>query len=92
MTLIVWLVLCSARVSNALGAGRPKAARVSALCCRILATCEALIVSSVVFASRNVLGHVFSDEADVLEYVTKIAPLLVLSVFVDSLQGTLTGN
>ncbi|KAI9077027.1 hypothetical protein K1719_041011 [Acacia pycnantha] len=81
----------SARVSNALGAGCPQAARVSALCSRILATCEALIVSSIVFASRNVLGHVFSNEPDVLEYVTKLVPLLVLSVFVDSLQGTLTG-
>ncbi|XP_028779695.1 protein DETOXIFICATION 14-like [Neltuma alba] len=81
----------SARVSNALGAGCPQAARVSALCSRILATCEALIVSSIVFASRNVLGNVFSNEPDVLEYVTKIAPLLVVSVFVDSLQGTLTG-
>ncbi|XP_028757814.1 protein DETOXIFICATION 14-like [Neltuma alba] len=81
----------SARVSNALGAGSPQVARLSALCSRILATCEALIVSSIIFASRNVLGHVFSNEADVIHYVTDIAPLLVLSSFMDSLQGTLTG-
>ena len=86
------MVLFSTRVSNALGAGSPQAARVSALCSRILATCQALIFSSIVFASRNVLGRVFSNEPDVLEYISKLAPLLVLSVFGDSLQGTLTGK
>ncbi|XP_054810646.1 protein DETOXIFICATION 14-like isoform X2 [Prosopis cineraria] len=81
----------STRVSNALGAGKPQEARVSALCSRLLATCEALIVSSIVFASQNVLGRVFSNEPDVIAYVTDIAPLLVMSVFLDSLQGTITG-
>ncbi|KAI9120242.1 hypothetical protein K1719_008890 [Acacia pycnantha] len=81
----------STRVSNALGAGNPQAARVSALCSRILATCEALIVTSIVFASQNVLGDLFSNEPDVIAYITDIAPFLVMSVFVDSLQGTITG-
>ncbi|XP_028779669.1 protein DETOXIFICATION 14-like [Neltuma alba] len=81
----------STRVSNALGAASPESARVSALCSRILATCEALLVSSIVFVSRNVLGNVFSSEPEVIHYVKDIAPLLVMSVFVDSLQGTLTG-
>ncbi|KAI9120162.1 hypothetical protein K1719_008810 [Acacia pycnantha] len=84
------LSVCT-RVSNALGAGNPQAARVSALCTRILATCEALIVTSIVFASQNVLGDLFSNQPDVIAYVTDIAPFLVMSVFVDSLQGTITG-
>ncbi|XP_028757798.1 protein DETOXIFICATION 14-like [Neltuma alba] len=81
----------SARVSDALGAGSPQVARLSALCSRILAACVALILSAIIFASRNVLGHVFSNEPDVIHYVTDNAPLLVLSSFMDSLQGTLTG-
>ncbi|XP_054809892.1 protein DETOXIFICATION 14-like [Prosopis cineraria] len=81
----------STRVSNALGAGNAKAAYMSALCARIIGACEALIMSSTVFASRNVLGHVFSNEPEVMHYVTDIAPILVLSVFADSLQGALTG-
>ncbi|KAK4260749.1 hypothetical protein QN277_003827 [Acacia crassicarpa] len=81
----------STRVSNALGAGNPRAARVSALCSRILAACEALLVSSIVFSCRNVLGHVFSNEPEVIEYVKDMAPLLAVSVLADSLQGCLTG-
>ncbi|XP_028779688.1 protein DETOXIFICATION 14-like [Neltuma alba] len=81
----------STRVSNALGAGNAQAARVAALCSRILSACEALIVSSIVLSSRNVLGHVFSNEPEVIGYVSDIAPLLALSVFADSLQGALTG-
>ncbi|KAI9077030.1 hypothetical protein K1719_041014 [Acacia pycnantha] len=81
----------SARISNALGAGRPHVARLSALCSRIIATGEAFVVSTTIFALRNILGYVFSNEPEVISYVSDVAPLLVLSAFMDSLQGTLTG-
>ncbi|XP_054808157.1 protein DETOXIFICATION 14-like isoform X1 [Prosopis cineraria] len=81
----------STRVSNALGAGSPQEAQVSAICSRIIMLCQAITVSSIIFTSRDVLGHVFSNEPDVIHSVTNISPLLVMSVFVDSLQGTLTG-
>ncbi|KAF7808808.1 protein DETOXIFICATION 14-like [Senna tora] len=81
----------STRVSNALGAGKPEVARVAAFTAMVLSASEALVVSSIIFASRHVLGYVFSNEQDVVDYVTEVAPLLVLSVFVDSLHGTLSG-
>ncbi|XP_054810338.1 protein DETOXIFICATION 14-like isoform X2 [Prosopis cineraria] len=81
----------SARVSNALGAGSPQAARLSALCSRILATCQAILVGSIIFAGRNDLGHVFSNELEVIDSVANIAPFIVMSAFMDSLQGTLIG-
>ncbi|KAI9120171.1 hypothetical protein K1719_008819 [Acacia pycnantha] len=81
----------STRVSNTLGAGSPQAARVSAFCSMVLMLCEAFIVSSIVFASQTVLGHVFSNEPDVIRYVTDITPILAMPVFVSSVQGTLTG-
>ena len=86
------IILFSTRVSNALGAGSPQAARVSSFCSMVLMLCVALIVSSTVFASQNILGHVFSNEPDVIQYVTNITPVIVMSVFVSSLQGTLTGK
>ncbi|XP_061351424.1 protein DETOXIFICATION 14-like [Gastrolobium bilobum] len=81
----------STRVSNALGAGSPQAARLSASAAMTLAASEALLVSLIIFACRQVLGYVFSNEQEVVDYVTDIVPLLSLSVIVDTLHGTLSG-
>ncbi|XP_024627304.1 protein DETOXIFICATION 14 isoform X2 [Medicago truncatula] len=81
----------SARVSNALGAGCPHAARLSVYAAMAIAVSEAILVSSIIFASRRVLGYIFSNEQDVVDYVTDMAPLISLSVIVDSLHGTLSG-
>ncbi|KAI3779019.1 hypothetical protein L2E82_08447 [Cichorium intybus] len=48
-------------------------------------------VSSTVFASRHVFGYIFTNEKEVADYVTKMAPLLCLNIIIDSLQGTLSG-
>jgi multidrug resistance protein, MATE family len=87
----LFVVLFSARVSNALGAGCPHAARLSVYAAMAIAVSEAILVSSIIFASRRVLGYIFSNEQDVVEYVTDMAPLISLSVIVDSLHGTLSG-
>ncbi|XP_029128892.1 protein DETOXIFICATION 14-like isoform X2 [Cajanus cajan] len=81
----------SARVSNALGAGNPQAARVSVSAAMALAALEAILVSSIIFSCREVLGYVFSTEQDVVDYVTDMVPLLSLSVILDTLHGTLSG-
>ncbi|XP_020222939.1 protein DETOXIFICATION 14 [Cajanus cajan] len=81
----------SARVSNALGAGNPQAARVSVSAAMALAVLEAILVSSTIFACRHVLGYVFSNEQDVVDYVTDMVPLLSLSILLDTLHGTLSG-
>ena len=83
--------LFSTRVSNALGAGSPQSARVSVSAAMTLAVSEAILVSSIIFASRQVLGYVFSNEQDVVDYVTDMVPLLSISVIVDTLHGTLSG-
>ncbi|CAI0393182.1 unnamed protein product [Linum tenue] len=81
----------STRVSNELGRGNPEAARVSVRTVMSVAAAEALLVSSSLFMSRRVFGYSFSDEKEVVDYVTKMAPLLCLSVIMDSLQGVLSG-
>ncbi|XP_027153580.1 protein DETOXIFICATION 12-like [Coffea eugenioides] len=80
----------STRVSNELGAGNPEGARVSVIGVLLLAVTEVIIVDAVLFASRHVFGYVFSSDKDVVDYVTTMAPLVCLSILMDSLQGILS--
>lgn len=81
----------STRVSNELGAGNPQAARMVVYAVMLIAVIETTIVSTTLFASRHVFGYLFSNEKEVVDYVTTIAPLVCLSVIMDSLQGVLSG-
>ncbi|CAK7326674.1 unnamed protein product [Dovyalis caffra] len=81
----------STRVSNELGAGRPQAARIAAHSVMILAVIELFVVSGTLFATRQILGYSYSNEKEVVDYVSNMAPLVCLSVIVDGLQGVLSG-
>ncbi|KAK2991345.1 hypothetical protein RJ640_007565 [Escallonia rubra] len=81
----------STRVSNELGAGNPQGARVAVYAVMLLAVTETTIVSTSLFASRRVFGFIFSNEKEVVDYVTTMAPLLCLSVIADTLNAALTG-
>ncbi|CAN1234431.1 Protein DETOXIFICATION 14 [Linum perenne] len=81
----------STRVSNELGRGNPEGARISMCSAMFVITAEALIVSTSLFACRRVFGYSFSNETEVIEYVTRMAPLICLSVIIDSVQGVLCG-
>ncbi|KAL6539022.1 hypothetical protein OROMI_025348 [Orobanche minor] len=81
----------STRISNELGAGKPEGARVTVVALILLGAVEAIVASSCLFASRHVFGYIFSNEKEVVDYVTNMAPLVCLSVMIDSIQGTLSG-
>ncbi|XP_076894990.1 protein DETOXIFICATION 14-like [Bidens hawaiensis] len=81
----------STRVSNELGAGNPRGARVAVNAIMILAVVETTIVSIIVFLSRHIFGYIFTNEKEVVDYVTKIAPLICVNIIMDGLQGTLSG-
>ncbi|KAL1553627.1 Protein DETOXIFICATION 14 [Salvia divinorum] len=81
----------SIRISNELGAGRPERARLSVRALMLLAGVCALVISSCVFASRDVFGYIFSNEKEVVDYVAYMTPLLCLSIITDNLQGCLSG-
>lgn len=82
---------CSTRVSNELGAGNPKAARLAVCAVLFLAIMEAVIVGISVFCSRYVLGYAYSNEKEVVKYVAVMAPLICLSIIMDSFQAVLSG-
>ncbi|KAL3654455.1 Protein DETOXIFICATION 12 [Castilleja foliolosa] len=81
----------STRISNELGAGNPEGARVSVIALMLLAATDAIVASLGLFASRHVFGYIFSNENEVVDYVTKMAPLVCLSVIMDTIQGVLSG-
>lgn len=83
--------LYSTRVSNELGAGNPQGARIATFAAMFLAVSETTIITTTLFACRNVFGYTFSNEKEVIDYVTTMAPLVCLSVILDSFQGVLSG-
>lgn len=83
--------LCSTRVANELGAGNSEGARIAAQVALLLAVTETSIETTTLFALRHSYGYTFSNEKQVIDYVTSMAPLVCLSLALDSLQGVLTG-
>ncbi|KAL6953812.1 hypothetical protein U1Q18_047385 [Sarracenia purpurea var. burkii] len=81
----------STRVSNELGAGNPEGARVAVFAVVFVVVTQATIVSAILFACRRVFGYTFSSEKEVVEYVTAMAPLVCVSVIMESLAGVITG-
>ncbi|XP_062104856.1 protein DETOXIFICATION 14-like [Humulus lupulus] len=77
----------STRILNELGAGNPQGARAAVIAATIIAVVEAISVSIILFCCRSVLGNAYSNEKKIVDYVAQIAPLLSLSVLMDSLQS-----
>ncbi|XP_040375134.1 protein DETOXIFICATION 12 isoform X3 [Rosa chinensis] len=81
----------STRVANELGAGNSECARIAAHVALFLAVTETSIETTTLFAFRRSFGYTFTNEKQVVDYVTSMAPLVCLSLVLDSLQGVLTG-
>ncbi|KAE8691984.1 MATE efflux family protein 8 [Hibiscus syriacus] len=81
----------STRVSNELGAGNQRSARFAAFTALTIAVLESVTVSAALVSSRHVFGYVFSNDKEVVSYVTDRAPLLAASVILDTLQAVLSG-
>ncbi|KAM0933274.1 putative multi antimicrobial extrusion protein [Dioscorea sansibarensis] len=81
----------STRISNELGAGNPNGARLVVRVAMLITVTEAITVSTTVFALRYILGYAYSNEKEVVDYVTEMIPLVCISVIMDSLQGVVSG-
>ncbi|XP_058185281.1 protein DETOXIFICATION 6-like isoform X3 [Rhododendron vialii] len=84
-------VAASTRVSNELGAGNPDAARLAVWAVIALDAIEDTIASATLFCCRHILGRAFSNDKEVVDYVTDMAPLLCISIIMDSFQAVLSG-
>lgn len=81
----------SIRVSNELGAGHPLKARLSVFVVFIIAMAEGLIVAVTTVLIRHVWGYIYSNEEEVVKYVSTMMPLLAASDFMDGIQCVLSG-
>jgi len=80
------------RVSNELGAGNPDGARLVVIIALSIIICTAVLLSVTLLLLRNFVGIAFSNEEEVVNYVTRMVPLLSISVLTDNLQGVLSGT
>ncbi|PUZ61232.1 hypothetical protein GQ55_4G259200 [Panicum hallii var. hallii] len=81
----------STRVSNELGAGRPRAARLAVRVVMFLAVSEGLVTGSVLVCVRYIWGRAYSDEEEVVRYVARMMLILALSNFFAGIQCVLSG-
>ncbi|CAN4112320.1 unnamed protein product [Withania somnifera] len=81
----------SVRVSNELGAGRPKAAKFSVVVAVITSTLVGLVFTVAVIATKNYYPRLFSDKPEVIHETSKLAYFLAATIFVMSIQPILHG-
>nr|XP_043629015.1 protein DETOXIFICATION 16-like [Erigeron canadensis] len=95
---VIWMIpfglsgAVSTRVSNELGAGHPRTARLSVTVVVVVAVIVGIVVGSVLILIRNVLGYAFSNEVEVVHYVATMLPIIAASNFLDGLQCVLSGS
>ncbi|CAK9185605.1 unnamed protein product [Ilex paraguariensis] len=94
----VWMIpsglsaAVSTRVSNELGAGHPKTARLAVCVVLCMTITEGILVGLVLILIRNILGYAYSNEVEVVRYVAIMLPILAASNFMDGLQAVLSGS
>ncbi|XP_051126678.1 protein DETOXIFICATION 12-like [Andrographis paniculata] len=81
----------STLMSNAFGAGNPRAAKVTLYVVLALSIAEFLLASISIMASGHILGYAFSESKEVVSRIEQMAPFLGLSIIMDSLQAVLSG-
>lgn len=84
--------LCSTRVSNELGAGKPQAARLAVYVVLGMAVTVGTIVGIVLISIRNIWGYAYSNDVQVVRYVAIMLPIVAASNFLDGLQCVLSGS
>uniref|UniRef100_A0A0E0E267 Protein DETOXIFICATION n=1 Tax=Oryza meridionalis TaxID=40149 RepID=A0A0E0E267_9ORYZ len=94
---LVWMIpfglgcAISTRVSNELGAGRPHAARLAVRVSVFMAISEGLVIGLVLVSVRNIWGHAYSNEEEVVKYIGKMLLVISVSNFFDGIQCVLSG-
>ncbi|CAG7892720.1 unnamed protein product [Brassica rapa] len=94
---IVWMIpfglsgAASTRVSNELGAGNPRVAKLAVHVVICLAIVESIVIGLILIVVRNLWGMAYSSEPEVVNYIASMMPILALGNFIDSIQCVLSG-
>nr|CAB3477967.1 unnamed protein product [Digitaria exilis] len=81
----------STRVANELGSGNPDGARSAVRVVLSMAAMNAVIVSGALLAARRLVGLAYSNEEEVISFVTAMVPLICFTVVTDCIQAVLSG-
>ncbi|KAK0589924.1 hypothetical protein LWI29_020283 [Acer saccharum] len=81
----------SIRVSNELGAGHPRVTKFSVIVVNANSILISIIFSAIVLIFKVGLSKLFTSDAEVIEAVTNLAPLLAISIFLNGIQPILSG-
>ncbi|KAK3038730.1 hypothetical protein RJ639_028337 [Escallonia herrerae] len=81
----------SIRVSNELGAGRPKVARLAVCVAIVLVASEGVSVAAIMILGRKLWGYCYSREEQVVQYVAQMLILIAGSHILDGIQSVLSG-
>ncbi|WOL18143.1 hypothetical protein Cni_G26936 [Canna indica] len=84
-------VAISVRISNELGAGRPRAAKFAIICVMTSSVTLGVIFFSLVLALRDVYGIPFTNSPEVVRAVSSLAAVFSLVLLLNSVQPVLTG-
>ncbi|XP_010516582.1 PREDICTED: protein DETOXIFICATION 15-like [Camelina sativa] len=93
----VWMIpfglsgAASTRVSNELGAGNPKGAKLAVRVVLSFSVVESILVGSVLILIRKVWGFAYSNDPEVVRHVASMLPILALGHSLDSFQSVLSG-
>jgi len=79
------------RVGNLLGAGLPRLAQVSGRLAIVGSVSFMLVSAAIILGSRNVIGHIFSEDPQVISIMATIAPYAALFQVSDGLLGSCQG-
>ncbi|CAN0891338.1 Protein DETOXIFICATION 16 [Linum grandiflorum] len=81
----------STRVSNELGAGNAKAARLAVRVVLLLAVSQGILGSSIATAARHVWGCIYTNDPILIRYLAAVAPKIAVSNFIDGIDAVLSG-
>lgn len=81
----------SVRVSNELGSGNPKIAKFAVVVVSATSVSIGVVVMALVLATKDYFPYLFTTSVAVAEETTKLAPLLGITVLLNSLQPVLSG-
>ncbi|PON82289.1 Multi antimicrobial extrusion protein [Trema orientale] len=97
ITALVWKIpfglsgVVSTRVSNELGARCPRVARLAINVVLVMAISQGILMGLVLMMARDTLAYAFSNEIQVVKYVSKLMPILAIANVLDGLQCVLSG-
>ncbi|NXO27091.1 S47A1 protein, partial [Cisticola juncidis] len=81
----------SVQVGNALGAGDAEAAKRSSNTSLICTGVFSVIVGSILAATKNVLGHIFTKDREIIDLVAWVMPIYVVFHLFEAMTGACSG-